>query len=149
MFIYTKQHRAISVKALCKTKLIWWTVSWLSNLFMKTAVCVTQWHLSSKIIACIGKLAASVQLKMFINSNERCHTTGADKRMSGSLFSNVNNIHFMILAVQKKTTDNVVRQWWLFKWTAFVQSGSCYYKVFVVLRLYGVTLHCLRDAQLQ
>jgi len=34
------------------------------------------------------KTAASVVLKLFINGNERCHTT--EKRMSETLFSNVN-----------------------------------------------------------
>jgi len=39
------------------------------------------------------KTAASVLLKPFISSNEWCHTTDAPYRMSGTPFSNVNNIH--------------------------------------------------------
>jgi len=39
------------------------------------------------------KTAASALLKLFISSNEWCHTTDALKRMSGTPFSNVNNIH--------------------------------------------------------
>jgi len=33
-----------------------------------------------------GKTAVSVLLKLFINGNERCHTTDATQRMSGTLF---------------------------------------------------------------
>ena len=29
------------------------------------------------IIACLGKIAAPVKLKLFINGNEKCHTTDA------------------------------------------------------------------------
>jgi len=39
------------------------------------------------------KTAASALLKPFIRSNEECHTTDAPSRMSGTPFSNVNNIH--------------------------------------------------------
>jgi len=52
------------------------------------------------------KTAASVILKLFISSNELCHTTDAPKRMGGSPFSNVNNIHVhsMIPEDQKHIT---------------------------------------------
>jgi len=52
------------------------------------------------------KTAASVLLKLFMSSNELCHTTDAPLRMSGTPFSNVNNIHvhFMIIEDQKKIT---------------------------------------------
>jgi len=36
------------------------------------------------------KIAASVLLMMFISGNEICHTTDAPKRMSRTIFSNVN-----------------------------------------------------------
>jgi len=52
-------------------------------------------------IARMGK-TASVLLKPFIIGKERCHTTNAHKRMSGTLFSNVNNIKSMIPEGQKK-----------------------------------------------
>jgi len=39
------------------------------------------------------KTVASVLLKLFINSNEWCHTTDSPLRMSRTPFSNVNNIH--------------------------------------------------------
>jgi len=35
-----------------------------------------------------GKTSASVLLKLFISGNERCHTTDASLRMSGTPFSN-------------------------------------------------------------
>jgi len=42
-------------------------------------------------------MAASVLLKLFIHSNERCHTTKTPTPcMSITLFSNVNNIKSMI-----------------------------------------------------
>ena len=52
------------------------------------------------------KTAASVLLKPFISSNERCHTTDAPLRMNGTPFSNVNNIHVhsMIPEDQKNMT---------------------------------------------
>ena len=43
-----------------------------------------------------GKTAASVLLNLFNSGNERCHTTDASERKSGTLYSNVNNIHSMI-----------------------------------------------------
>jgi len=46
-----------------------------------------------------GKIAASVLLKLFISSDERCHTTDATLRKSGTLFSNVNNIQSMLARV--------------------------------------------------
>jgi len=39
------------------------------------------------------KTAASGLLKLFISSNEWCHTTDAPKRISGTPFLNVNNTH--------------------------------------------------------
>jgi len=50
------------------------------------------------------KTSASFLLKLFISSNEWCHTTDAPKRMSGTPFANVNNIHVhsMITEDQKK-----------------------------------------------
>jgi len=48
-----------------------------------------------------GKTAASVLLKLFISGNKRCHTTDAPYCMSGTLFSNVNNTHFMTPEDQK------------------------------------------------
>ena len=53
------------------------------------------------------KTAASVLLKLFISSNECCHTTDAPQRMSGTPFSNVNNIHVhsMIPEDQKNMTS--------------------------------------------
>jgi len=48
-----------------------------------------------------GKIAASVLYKLFISSNERCPTTDAPWRMSGTLFLNVNNIQSMIPDDQK------------------------------------------------
>ena len=55
------------------------------------------------------KTAASVLLKLSISSNEWCHTTDAFWRMSGTPFSNVNNIHVhsMIPEGQK----NITTQW--------------------------------------
>ena len=41
-------------------------------------------------LACMGIIAASVLLKLYINVNERRHTTEAPLYMSGTLFSNVN-----------------------------------------------------------
>jgi len=43
-----------------------------------------------------GKIAASVLLKLLMRGNERCHTTDALYRLSGTLFLNVNKIQFMI-----------------------------------------------------
>jgi len=40
-----------------------------------------------------GKIAASVLLKIFISGYKRCHTTDAPEPMSGTPFSNVNNIN--------------------------------------------------------
>jgi len=56
------------------------------------------------------KTAASVLLKLFISSNKWCHTTDAPSRMSGTPFSNVNNIHVhsMIPGDQK----NITTQWY-------------------------------------
>jgi len=56
------------------------------------------------------KTAASVLLKLFISSNEWCHTTDAPERMSGTPFSNVNNIHVhsMIPEDQKNMTTTVL-----------------------------------------
>jgi len=51
-----------------------------------------------------GKVAASVLLKMLISADERCQTTDALLRMSGTLFSNVNNIQSMIPEDQKYIT---------------------------------------------
>ena len=48
------------------------------------------------------KTAASVLLKLFISGNEWCHTTDAPLRMSGTSFSNVNNIH-----VQSMIPDDI------------------------------------------
>ena len=39
------------------------------------------------------KTAASVLLKLFISSNEWCYNTDTPYRMSGTPFSNVNNMH--------------------------------------------------------
>jgi len=55
-----------------------------------------------------GKTAASVLLKLFISGNERCHTIDAPKRMSGTLFLNVNDIQSMIPEDQK----NITTHWW-------------------------------------
>ena len=41
---------------------------------------------------------------LFISSNERCHTTDAPKRMSGTTFSNLNKIQSKIPEDQKSTT---------------------------------------------
>jgi len=38
------------------------------------------------------KITASVLLKLFINGYEKCHSIDAPRRMSKTLFSNVNNI---------------------------------------------------------
>ena len=51
--------------------------------------------------------AASVFLKPFISSIESCHTTDAPYRMSGTPFSNVNNVnvHSMIPEKKNMTTE--------------------------------------------
>ena len=43
-------------------------------------------------------------MKLIINGNERCPTNDAPLRMSGTIFSNVNNIQFMIPEDQKNHT---------------------------------------------
>jgi len=48
--------------------------------------------------ACIGKIAASVLVKMFINGNKVAV-------MNGKVFSNVNNIQLIISENQKKKID--------------------------------------------
>jgi len=53
------------------------------------------------------KIAISVLLKLFISGNERCHNTDDPKRMSGILFSNVNNTQSMIPEDQKHMTSTV------------------------------------------
>ena len=50
------------------------------------------------------KMPGSVLLKLFIGGNERCHTTDIPFRMSGTLFSNVNNIQSIIPDDQKNIT---------------------------------------------
>ena len=47
------------------------------------------------------KTAASVLLKLFISSNKSCHTTDAPQRMSGTLFSNVNNMIHVSLRYER------------------------------------------------
>ena len=49
-----------------------------------------------------GKIAALVLLKLIISGNDRSHSTNAPYHMSGSLFSNVNNIQSMISEDQEK-----------------------------------------------
>jgi len=51
-----------------------------------------------------GKTASSVVLKLFNSGNERCHTTDAPLRMSGTPFLNVNNIQSIIPEDQKNIT---------------------------------------------
>jgi len=51
-----------------------------------------------------GKTAASVLLKLFISGFEIFHTTDAPLRMSGTPFSNVNNIQSVIFEDQKNIT---------------------------------------------
>jgi len=51
-------------------------------------------------------MAASVLLKLFINGTERCHTSDAPWRISGTIFSNVNNIHFMISGDKNKNKNS-------------------------------------------
>ena len=46
----------------------------------------------SETIACLGKIAVLVLLKLFFNGYESCNTTHASKLMSGTIFSNVDNI---------------------------------------------------------
>jgi len=55
------------------------------------------------------KTAASVLLKPFICSNEWCHTTDAPWRMSGTRFSNVNNIH--VHSMIPEDQKNMTTQW--------------------------------------
>ena len=55
------------------------------------------------------KTAASVLLKPFISSNEWCHTTGAPKRICGTPFSNVNNIH--VHPMIPEDHNNMTTQW--------------------------------------
>ena len=56
----------------------------------------------------MGKIAASVLLKLFINENEKCQYTDNPKRMSGTLFSNVNNIPSLIPNDQKTWNDVIM-----------------------------------------
>ena len=49
----------------------------------------------------MGKIAASVLLKLFNNGNKRCRTADAHLRLSGTLLSNVNNTHSIIPEDQK------------------------------------------------
>ena len=55
------------------------------------------------------KTTASVLLKLFIISNEWCHTTDAPWRMSGTPFSNVNNIH--VHSMIPEDQKNMTTQW--------------------------------------
>jgi len=55
------------------------------------------------------KTAASVLLKLFICGNERCHTTYASKRMSGTPCLNVNNIHVHSMIPEEQ--NNITTQW--------------------------------------
>jgi len=50
-------------------------------------------------------MAAMILLKLFINDNERCHTTGASKCMSRTLFSFVNKMQSIILEDQKNINN--------------------------------------------
>ena len=52
----------------------------------------------------MGKISASVLLKLFINGNETCYTTDAPYLMGGILLSNVNNIQSMIPVDQTNTS---------------------------------------------
>ena len=50
-------------------------------------------HLTPTLMRVSLNIAASVILRLFICGNEKCHTTDAPLRMSGTLFFKVNNIH--------------------------------------------------------
>ena len=73
------------------------------------------------------KSAASVLLKLFISSNEWCHTTDTPYCMSGTPFSNVNNIHVhsMIPEDQKQITTQWCSTRRLFTAATQTLNNSC------------------------
>jgi len=49
-----------------------------------------------------GEITVSIYLKLFISTNEICHTNDASVCISGTLISNVNNIQSIIPKEQTK-----------------------------------------------